>query len=299
MTGDRRLLVVTDSLSGGLGGAVLEQVEWFKTRGWEVRVAAGAHETEVRAADRDRRDSHSAHRSPVAGSPGSGAKPSTSVQGVAAFGHPLHGLRSFLVAALAGRRAIAHLHGSGHIPSNPDVFDPLRRAFLRVLPRLAVVAYSASPERARGWHFAPVASPRLASLELLPFPDHGGTPTFLWLGRLAEQKRADLFIDALAEAGKETQIRGVIAGTGPQEEELREHAKNVGAPVEFLGQQADIVPLLREAWAVVLLTRFEGMPFAVEEAMWTGRTIVGSRIPPLAVARRRRRHPRGHRRASG
>jgi glycosyltransferase involved in cell wall biosynthesis len=276
------LLVVTDSLRGGLGAAVKEHVEWFQAGGWTVRVAAGLDPGDVSLpVEVDRislPDTVRRGRAMVAAS--------RELRHLLREARPsvvhCHGMRSFLAAAVAGCRPVVHLHGSGRITDDPLAVSVLRQLFLRALPRLAAAAFSTSPELDGRWDFAPIASPRLPSLEPLPFPPHDSTPTFLWLGRLADQKRADLFVEAIAAASLRTPVRGVVAGSGPQLEDLRVLAASLRAPVEFLGHRRDIVPLLREAWAVVLLTRFEGMPLAIEEAMWSARTIVASDIAPLA-----------------
>jgi glycosyltransferase involved in cell wall biosynthesis len=190
-------------------------------------------------------------------------------------------MRSSVIAALAGRRPVVHLHGSGANPSDLPLYNMFRRIALNLIPRLATCAISASPGFGERWVFQPDVSPKLASMDRLPFPASDSLPTFLWLGRLEEQKRPDLFIRALAHVGKVKQVRGLIAGAGSLEPELRAQAEELEAPIQFLGERTDIVDLLQEAWVLALLTRFEGMPLAVEEAMWAGRAIVASKVPPL------------------
>jgi hypothetical protein len=45
----RRLLIVADSMNGGLGAVALAQAEWFSRRGWGVTVAA-SHFHEMKGA---------------------------------------------------------------------------------------------------------------------------------------------------------------------------------------------------------------------------------------------------------
>jgi glycosyltransferase involved in cell wall biosynthesis len=278
-----RLLIVADSLAAGLGGVVLTQVEWFVHRGWDVHVSGRRDERSVelpvRVTDINLPVSLRRMREVL-----------VAVRNVKRLYQTYdpdivhcHGIRSSLIAVLAGRRPIIHLHGIGPIPSDPPLYHTLRRIALSVLPRLAVGAVSASPGLGERWLFQPDVSPKLQSIRRLPFPAPDSQPTFLWLGRLGEQKRPDLFIRALARVGKVKSVHGVIAGEGnlELELELRAQADRLGAPVEFLGERSDIADLLNEAWVFVLLTRFEGMPLAVEEAMWAGRAIVASKIPSL------------------
>jgi glycosyltransferase involved in cell wall biosynthesis len=55
----------------------------------------------------------------------------------------------------------------------------------------------------------------------------------------------------------------------------------LGAPVEVLGERHDLASLLNDAWGVCLFSDFEGVPFAVQEAMWAGRAVVLSDLPSL------------------
>ncbi len=54
------------------------------------------------------------------------------------------------------------------------------------------------------------------------------------------------------------------------------------APVELLGGREDVEELIARSWAVVLLSRFEGVNFAIQEAMWCGRAPIASTLPGLS-----------------
>jgi glycosyltransferase involved in cell wall biosynthesis len=274
------LLIVTDSLYAGLGGVVAGQVKWFREQGWQVAVAARIDQRNIslpvpvldiampfgvrnvrallRSANRLRRALNS-------------LKPDVI---------HCHGLRSLAVCQLAGRRAYLHLHGTGKLPSDPPLYNFVRQGMVKGAAFASLAPMSASPEMGARWSFQPDVSPRLRDLAVQPFPSDG-TPIFLWMGRLSEQKRPELFIEAMARVGTDRPVRGLIAGTGPLLEAARDLAGARRAPVEFLGHRDDIPELLRRSWAMVLLTRFEGMPLAVQEAMWVGRPAIGSRIAPL------------------
>lgn len=279
----RRLLLLTDSLVGGLGAAVAAQAAWFSDHGWVVAVAAPVEDQSwelpdgvvrlvvpvpptarralgMRDAARRLREEHRRFGSDVV---------------------HCHGLRSLLIA-LAGlqRRPFVSLHGAGAVVDDPRGYHLVRRAALRAAPLLSRGAFSAAPEFGGRWRFTPLASPRLQELDRLPFPDDG-VPTFLWLGRLATQKRADVFVDAMAALGRRRDVVGLVAGDGPLADELRERAERAGAPVRFLGHCADVAPLLEQAWAVALFSRYEALTFAVQEAMWSGRPVVSSPLPGI------------------
>jgi glycosyltransferase involved in cell wall biosynthesis len=274
--------VVADTLDGGLGALATEHVRWFVHRGWDVGLASRGtgsyggrgvrYEIEIPRSVRQARAMACAARSLKLA--------------IRAFRPDIvhcHGLRSFVVAAAAGSRAAVTLHGSGSVPGEFAGFRVLRGAGVRVAPLLASRAISVAPsddlgETRIGWEFLPHASPRLKDLSRSPLPEKG-PPTFLWLGRLDSQKRTGLFIEALSEAARSRDVRGLIAGAGSEEAALRQLARVRSAPVEFLGFRKDVDALLRRAWAVVLFSRFEGLPLALEEAMWAGRTVITTRLP--------------------
>lgn len=272
-----RLLIVAETLRGGLGAVVREQSAWFEANGWTVTVASPEDE------DRPAPIADSVRLSiPVsARQVGQMARATRDVHRLIRSRHPdvihCHGLRSFAVARLASRTApFVTLHGSGTVPSDPFGYGIVRRLGLRIAPYLAAGAFNAERERRPRWTFMAHASPRLSSLERRPFPDATSEPTFLWLGRLSEQKRPDIFIEAMAAVASRRPVRGLIAGDGPLKDELVRRIAELGAPIEVLGHTEDVDPLIDRAWALVIFSRFEALTFSVQEAMWAGRPVIGS-----------------------
>ena len=99
---------------------------------------------------------------------------------------------------------------------------------------------------------------------------------FLYFGRLANQKG----VTTLIRAALESNIPLKIAGTGPQEDELKQLAKEAGN-IEFLGHRsgADLHQLIREARAVVLPSEwYENAPISLLEALASGKPIIGADI---------------------
>lgn len=278
MSPTRRLLIVSDSLVSGLGGVVRSQAEWFTDRGWKVYVAAKGSGSIVLPVEID-----------VIPIPHTLKRLGDVLRAVLGLRDLLrtlspdvihcHGLRSSVIAALAGRRAIVHIHGSGPATEESALYTRVRRLALRIVPPFTRWAISADPS-VEGWDFLPDVSPRLSTLNVLPFPT-GRVPTFLWLGTLEERKRPDVFIRAISSVGRTTEVRGLIAGSGHLRAELEALARELEAPVQFLGHRTDIAALLQESWALAVFSTFEGMPLTVGEAMWAGRPVVGSRIRPL------------------
>lgn len=277
--GPRRLLMVADSLGGGLGAAVAEGADWFARRDWDVTVAAPEDDPRALGVEFVPLDIPSTVRALR-----SDIEAARQLRELASRRHPdvvhCHGLRSFVITRLGARlRAFVTLHGTGQPAGDPRGYGVLRGLGVRAARRLAVGAFSAEPGIA-GWRFLPHASPLLRTLEVIPEAPVDGPPEFLWLGRLdTRQKRPDLFVEALAAANERVAVRGLVAGTGPDEEAVRRTAEALGAPVEFLGHRPDVSALLARARAVVLLSRFEAVPFALQEAMWSGRPVVASRLP--------------------
>jgi len=104
---------------------------------------------------------------------------------------------------------------------------------------------------------------------------------FCTVGRLAPQKRTDLFIKAISRLNKQKKnVRGIIAGDGPLRGELQKLASKEGieSRVAFLGATEDVPGLLERSDAFILASDWEGMPNVVLEAMAAGLPVVGTAI---------------------
>jgi glycosyltransferase involved in cell wall biosynthesis len=100
---------------------------------------------------------------------------------------------------------------------------------------------------------------------------------FLYFGRLSREKGLATLIRAAAASGSQL----YLAGTGPQELELRELAVELKADVTFLGfLSGDLLhDAVREARAVVLPSEwYENAPMSVLEAYALGKPVIGARI---------------------
>ena len=106
-------------------------------------------------------------------------------------------------------------------------------------------------------------------------------PLWVCAGRLEEQKGQDVLLDALAEVRRRgLEFVAVLAGEGRRRAALEERARALGleANVRFAGQVEDVGPLLAAADAVVLPSRWEGMPLVLLEALARGRPVVASAV---------------------
>ncbi|MGI8608536.1 MAG: glycosyltransferase family 4 protein [Candidatus Dormibacteria bacterium] len=122
-----------------------------------------------------------------------------------------------------------------------------------------------------------------------PAPVADGPARLLSVGRLVPQKGFDLALEALALVVRERpEVRLDIVGEGPEERHLREQIKALGLVqhARLLGrvEHARIAGLMAAATAVVMPSRFEGMPLVALEAGRTGRPVVGTAAPGLRCA---------------
>ena len=100
---------------------------------------------------------------------------------------------------------------------------------------------------------------------------------FLYLGRLSREKGVLTLIRATAEA----RCRLLVAGTGPELEEMRSLAARLDADVVFLGfLTGDMLhDVIRGARCVVLPSEwYENAPMSLLEAYALGKPIIGARI---------------------
>jgi glycosyltransferase involved in cell wall biosynthesis len=107
---------------------------------------------------------------------------------------------------------------------------------------------------------------------------------FVWLsaGRLHEQKRYGLLLEAIALIPAQERERGVwlIAGDGPERADLAAATHRLGLEqvVRFLGHRHDLPQLLNAADGFVMSSIWEGTSLAVLEAAATCLPIVATRV---------------------
>jgi glycosyltransferase involved in cell wall biosynthesis len=100
---------------------------------------------------------------------------------------------------------------------------------------------------------------------------------FLYFGRLAPEKGVGTLLQAAARAG----VALKIAGTGPQDAQLREQAAALGGRLSFVGFQSGeaLHELVRGARAVVLPSEwYENAPMSVLESFALGKPVIGADI---------------------
>jgi glycosyltransferase involved in cell wall biosynthesis len=126
-----------------------------------------------------------------------------------------------------------------------------------------------------------------------PGPPGGAVPDgraeLLCVGRLVPQKGFERALDALAivvAAGRDVHL--TIAGVGPDRPQLAAQVARLG-----LGQRVTlcgrverdrIAGLMSASTALVMPSRFEGLPLVALEAAWMARPVVGTDVPGLRWA---------------
>ena len=103
------------------------------------------------------------------------------------------------------------------------------------------------------------------------------------IGRLTEQKGFDVLIEAVRRLHADgVQVQAVIAGDGPDRAALAAQANGLG--VEFRGFVADVPAFHAELAVFCLPSRWEGLPFALLEAMMSGLPCVASDVGDVRLA---------------
>jgi glycosyltransferase involved in cell wall biosynthesis len=101
--------------------------------------------------------------------------------------------------------------------------------------------------------------------------------SFLCVAALRAEKRVDVFIEAVAGARRDNpEIRGYVAGEGPERERLERLAE--GSGVTLLGARRDVLALMRAARGVCLTSEMEALPMSILEAMALERPVVATDV---------------------
>ena len=112
-------------------------------------------------------------------------------------------------------------------------------------------------------------------------------PLWVVAGRLEDQKGHDLLFDALARVlNKGLDFTLVVAGEGSRRGWLEHKALSLGLSprVQFVGRVEDVGALLAAADAVLLPSRWEGLPLVLLEAMVRARPVVATNVGGVSEA---------------
>jgi glycosyltransferase involved in cell wall biosynthesis len=109
-------------------------------------------------------------------------------------------------------------------------------------------------------------------------------PVVVTVCQLRPEKALDLLVEATEEVrSRFPDVRVLIAGDGPEQEQLREQiaAASLGDTVLLLGTRRDVPDLLIAADITVCCSDFEGTPLSVMEYMAAGKPVVVTRVGGL------------------
>lgn len=289
-----RIAQVLGTSTGGVGVHVQSLAALLVADGWPVTVCAPASTLAVF----DFPGARTA-RLPIRSAPGLEALAVPALRRAtadAALVHA-HGLRAGTAAALAGGwHHTKPLVVSWH---NAVLAGGARGAVLaageRFVARSATVNLAASADLAARVtalggrvELVPVAAPRPQPRRSVADvrAEFGLRPEqslVVSVGRLHRQKAHDVLIRAAAQwTGRDPAPLVVLAGDGPQRNELQDLIAATGAPVRLLGRRTDVADLLAAADVAALASRWEARPLAVQEAMALGTAVVATDVGGVA-----------------
>jgi len=148
------------------------------------------------------------------------------------------------------------------------------------LAKRAAIEFGISPDKiefVRNVVEIEQAEPKMA-------PELKQNVTFLFVGRLGREKRADRFIRlaaALAQKYPELPLRFQIAGDGRLGEELEEQARGhnlLDDKLEFLGECSEMHEIYSRASILTLTSDYEGTPNVVLEAMAHALPVIATKV---------------------
>src|SRR2546423_14093 len=100
-----------------------------------------------------------------------------------------------------------------------------------------------------------------------------------FIARLIVNKGPDTFLTALLQLRRESlDFKAVFIGDGPLRRKLEQRALPLGSAVQFLGQQPDVAPHVRQSDLLVRPSLTEGLPLGILEAMASRVCVIPSDI---------------------
>jgi glycosyltransferase involved in cell wall biosynthesis len=159
-----------------------------------------------------------------------------------------------------------------------QIMHPLAAPLRSVVRRATVVTVTGERMR-RGLVELGVSESRIRTLphfvDTERFQPGAAEPDFdvVSVGQLIHRKRMDVLIEAVARLrDRGISVRTAIVGEGALREELESlvRTRNLADRVEFLGFRDDVEAILNRARVFSLVSEWEGVPFALIEAMCSG-----------------------------
>ena len=120
--------------------------------------------------------------------------------------------------------------------------------------------------------------------DLRSVPDAAGPPTIAMVARIAAPKDHSLLVRALARVPQPCRL--LLVGDGPGRAALEAEIEGLGLTdrVDLAGESSEVPRMLAGAQVAALVSRQEGFPLAVLEAMRAGLPVVASDVGGVAEA---------------
>jgi glycosyltransferase involved in cell wall biosynthesis len=184
-------------------------------------------------------------------------------------------LQALLVGRVLGIPVVEHAHT--RLPSvRPRALSFRSRVIFAVGPTVAeMVVHDARRPRERV-----VVVGNAPAQRQVGTPSTPNTPSsplrVLAVGRLAEQKDPLRFVRVIAQLARELPVDATWAGDGELSASARRLARELGAPIDFIGHVDDVSSRLDDAHCLVMTSRWEGTSLAVLEAFDRQRPVVAT-----------------------
>ena len=151
----------------------------------------------------------------------------------------------------------------------------------RILLNLATHTWRLPPARL---HYIPngVDLQRFSPAEKPPGSTINGVGVIGCVAALRPEKNVARLLRAAKLIAGRHPIRLIIAGDGPQREQLQALSRELGLDVEFRGNIADPAPLYREFDIFALTSDTEQMPLSILEAMASGLPVAATAVGDIA-----------------
>jgi glycosyltransferase involved in cell wall biosynthesis len=281
--------------TGGIGRHVMTAAAGLPARGVDVTVCAPPETIEALGLDRL---AGQVVAVPLgAGKPGALWHTRHLLRGAAAGSDLVHahGLRAAAAcrASLPGRPLAVTWHNA---PLGGRAWRLTHGMLARYVARTADLTLAASDDLAedarragaRSVHLTFVAAPALLdprrnAADVRAELGVGERPMVLALGRLQRQKRLDVLVAAAAAwADRPGAPVVIVAGEGPERDELAAQIAATGAPVTLIGARDDVPDLLEAADVVALPSEWEARALVAQEALRAGVPLVTTGVGGLS-----------------
>lgn len=147
----------------------------------------------------------------------------------------------------------------------------------RVSPNHVQVIYNA----ANADQIRKLSEQKLADEASSQLPDSSSDTRFVAVGRLTFQKDYPTLLNAFKKTTSKLRATLTIVGDGPDREGLEMQTRELGLQelVSFVGEVQNPYPYIRCADALILSSRYEGLPNVLIEAQILGMPIVATDAP--------------------